>query len=200
MLACRRQRRRAVHNEEGGFSADDSVPTCCRPGDPSCRPPPSEDAVIPRDILLRVLRREDEWRLCPAFQRVLDEYELPPAALATELQHRALVAHDLCACWLPIYWQTAHRAAQPREADPELWEATVWLRHYDRYLDTSKTAVGELVPDVPLVPMPPQPPPPPQLPPPPFHPQLVQAQQCHGLMSDYHRLGRPLVVVAGSGS
>jgi hypothetical protein len=142
---------------------------------------------------LRVLRREDEWRLCPAFQRVLDEYELPPAALATELQHRALVADDLCACWLPIYWQTAHRAAQPREADPELWETTVWLRHYDRYLDTSKTAVGESVPDVPLVHMLPQ------LPPPPSHPQLVQTQQC-GLMSHFHHLGRPLVVVAGSGS
>jgi hypothetical protein len=159
----------------------------CEPGEEgvacSCRGLDAierEQRVIERAKLLSVLRREDTLRHCAPVQELYDRYALPPPEIEAELQRVALAEHGLCRCWLPAYWQTAHR--YPCGSDAEVRSATVWLRVFER-TRRGVVGLGERVPPVALLDL--DSGQPTSLLPPPTEPPPRQ---------------RPMVAIAGSGS
>ena len=118
-------------------------PLKCHPNDPMCRAGTAGVGRIERACLLRVLQRDDELRLCSEMQEFYDSAPWLPGPVEAELQRHALVENGLCRCWLEQYWQTSY--IYPKE-DLEIWNSTVYLRHYDRTLDNPPVqSAGQLV-------------------------------------------------------
>ena len=154
---------------------DYNYPLKCQPSDPMCR---SGTGRIDRLCLLRVLRRDEELRLCSEVQALYDSVSWLPGHIEAEIQRHALVENGLCRCWLPEYWRTAE--LYPKD-DKEIWNATVYLRYYERTID------------VPPVRLPGQPVDTSQIP-------LVDLETSKMMSLQSYAHGKPLVVVAGSQS
>ena len=118
-------------------------PLKCQPNDPMCRAGTAGVGRIERARLLRVLQRDDELRLSTEMQAFYDSAPWLPGPVEAELQRHALVENGLCRCWLEEYWKTSY--IYPKE-DLEIWNSTVYLRHYDRTLDNPPVqSAGQLV-------------------------------------------------------
>ena len=150
-------------------------PLKCRPNDPLCR---AGTGRIERAQLLRVLHRDDALRLCPEVQELYDTSPSLPGNIEAELQRHALVENGLCRCWLEEYWQTAF--LYPKE-DAEIWRSTVYLRHYDRTLDSPPVRFPGQDVDTSNIP-------------------LVDLASAKSVSLASYAKGKPLVIMAGSQS
>lgn len=112
-------------------------------------------------------------------QRLYDRFDHPPGEIESELQRQALAEHGLCRCWLHAYWNTSSRFPKGPLESEEIRSAVVYLRYFERTLDSGRVRVGDPVPAIPLVDM--------------------ASKATVTLLEKYHH-GRALVVIAGSGS
>ena len=160
----------------------DSSANCCNYPHDSDSNTDHYAADIPRPALLSTLRREEELRLCPELQELYDTYDLPPPEIEAELQRHALAENGFCRCWLHSYYQTSYRYPKDHPDSTDIRNTTVWLRHYERYMEDQEVpvSVSDRVPDVPLV-------------------MASSTGEAVSLLS-FVRPGLPLVVIAGSGS
>ena len=178
-------------------------PKCCAECIPSinkstCKKPNhiSEllDLIIPVDQLSAILQREETFRLSPQIQSLYDEFKHPPSCIEGELQTRALEEFGYCRCYLNSYWRTSQKVK--KENHPEVWNSVVYLRYFDRYIDSWLVPCKERnqkIPEIPLVRT--------ELKSPTTElSELSENNQTINMLDQYHTMGRPLVVVSGSQS
>ena len=175
-------------------------PKCCAEciNKPTCKKPNhiSEllDLIIPVDQLSAILQREETFRLSPQIQSLYDEFKHPPSCIEGELQARALEEFGYCRCYLNSYWRTSQKVK--KENHPEVWNSVVYLRYFDRYIDSWLVPCKERnqkIPEIPLVRT--------ELKSPTTElSELSENNQTINMLDQYHTMGRPLVVVSGSQS
>ena len=149
------------------------------------------DLIIPVDQLSAILQREETFRLSPQIQSLYDEFKHPPSCIEGELQARALEEFGYCRCYLNSYWRTSQKVK--KENHPEVWNSVVYLRYFDRYIDSWLVPCKERnqkIPEIPLVRT--------ELKSPTT--ELSENNQTINMLDQYHTMGRPLVVVSGSQS
>ena len=160
------------------------------------------DLIIPVDQLSAILQREETFRLSPQIQSLYDEFKHPPSCIEGELQARALEEFGYCRCYLNSYWRTSQKVK--KENHPEVWNSVVYLRYFDRYIDSWLVPCKERnqkIPEIPLVRT--------ELKSPTTElselselhvSELSENNQTINMLDQYHTMGRPLVVVSGSQS
>tara|TARA_B100000795_G_C22635952_1_gene374526 strand:+ start:97 stop:780 length:684 start_codon:yes stop_codon:yes gene_type:complete len=139
---------------------------------------------IPLKNLVKILKREETFRLSPQLQALYDEFKQPPPCVEATLQTRALEEHGFCCCYLNRYWQTSQRVDKSKH--PEIWNSVVYLRYFDRYLDEWQVPCKNRNQDIPHIPLVPT--------------EDKKKNARVDMLTKYHTMGRPLVVVSGSQS